>query len=86
MNLLIIERDNPIIDPAHKKARPVMFLEEYPAFCPYCAEAISLLIDPSVQQQDYIEDCEVCCRPIHIQVNLQNPAQPLTLLQENETG
>ena len=39
--------------------------------CPYCWEQISVLVDPSVPQQSYIEDCEVCCRPIqfHIQVD-----------------
>ncbi|HLA96262.1 MAG TPA: CPXCG motif-containing cysteine-rich protein [Pyrinomonadaceae bacterium] len=34
--------------------------------CPYCWEDISFVIDLSVEQQTYIEDCEVCCRPIQI--------------------
>ncbi len=34
--------------------------------CPYCWEEISMLLDTSVAQQTYIEDCEVCCRPIEI--------------------
>lgn len=34
--------------------------------CPYCWEEISMLIDTSVRQQKYIEDCEVCCNPIEI--------------------
>lgn len=37
--------------------------------CPYCGEEITILIDPSVIPQDYIEDCQVCCRPIEISVN-----------------
>ncbi len=32
--------------------------------CPYCGEAIDVLVDPSVAHQEYIEDCSVCCRPI----------------------
>ena len=36
--------------------------------CPYCWEDISMLIDVSVTQQTYIEDCEVCCNPIEITV------------------
>lgn len=36
--------------------------------CPYCWESISMLIDTSVSTQTYIEDCEVCCRPINISV------------------
>ena len=25
-----------------------------------------MLLDPSVSSQQYIEDCEICCRPIEI--------------------
>jgi transcription elongation factor Elf1 len=34
--------------------------------CPYCWEEISMILDASVPQQIYIEDCEVCCNPIEI--------------------
>lgn len=34
--------------------------------CPYCWEEISMILDASVRQQTYIEDCEVCCNPIEI--------------------
>lgn len=34
--------------------------------CPYCWQEISFVLDLSVAEQDYIEDCEVCCRPIRI--------------------
>ena len=36
--------------------------------CPYCAAPIELVVDCSVASQEYIEDCEVCCRPIIIVV------------------
>jgi hypothetical protein len=36
--------------------------------CPYCGERIELVVDCSVEQQEYIEDCSVCCRPITISV------------------
>ncbi len=38
--------------------------------CPYCGESIELLIDDSVSNQDYFEDCSVCCRPIRIQLTV----------------
>lgn len=38
--------------------------------CPYCGENIELLIDDSATDQDYFEDCSVCCRPIRIQLNV----------------
>jgi hypothetical protein len=34
--------------------------------CPYCGEEISMVLDTSVRSQTYVEDCEVCCRPIQI--------------------
>ncbi|MCG9971944.1 CPXCG motif-containing cysteine-rich protein [Christiangramia crocea] len=40
--------------------------------CPYCWEEISVLLDPSISSQTYIEDCEVCCRPIEFHVNFEN--------------
>ena len=36
--------------------------------CPYCGEPITILIDDSSSAQNYIEDCQVCCRPIDINV------------------
>lgn len=40
--------------------------EEYFFECPWCGEEISMLVDLTVPSQTYIEDCEVCCRPIQI--------------------
>ena len=34
--------------------------------CPYCAARIEMLIDESSPDQQYIEDCEVCCNPIQV--------------------
>ena len=34
-------------------------------YCPYCGEAIKVLIDSTDVDQQYIEDCQVCCRPIN---------------------
>jgi hypothetical protein len=34
--------------------------------CPYCWENISMVLDTSVRSQTYIEDCEVCCKPMRI--------------------
>ncbi len=38
--------------------------------CPYCGESIDILIDDSIAQQAYIEDCQVCCSPINFRVSL----------------
>jgi hypothetical protein len=37
--------------------------------CPYCGEVIEIGVDPgSGAHQEYVEDCEVCCRPWHVSV------------------
>ena len=38
--------------------------------CPYCWERISMILDSYEEQNEYIEDCEVCCRPIEIKFKL----------------
>ena len=40
--------------------------------CPYCWETISMLIDTSQTSQAYIEDCEVCCNPIQLDLKIEN--------------
>lgn len=34
--------------------------------CPHCWEEISMVLELGAGGQEYIEDCEVCCRPITI--------------------
>jgi hypothetical protein len=41
-------------------------IHEKTVTCPHCWEEITLVLDLSVPDQDYIEDCFVCCRPIQI--------------------
>ena len=43
-------------------------LDEINIQCPYCGVQVSVLVDCSVEEQTYIEDCEVCCRPMDIHV------------------
>ena len=39
-------------------------LSEQRVDCPYCGETLNVLIDSSELGQQYIEDCQVCCKPI----------------------
>lgn len=32
--------------------------------CPYCGECFQTVVDCSAGDQEYIEDCQVCCNPI----------------------
>ena len=56
-------------------------LREADIACPYCGETITILIDESAGAQHYIEDCQVCCRPIEVHVD---ESMTVTTRSENE--
>jgi hypothetical protein len=37
--------------------------------CPYCGQAVSIALDPGGgATQEYVEDCQICCRPWRVSV------------------
>lgn len=40
--------------------------------CPYCGEWISLVADESAGSQRYTEDCQVCCQPMVVIVDIDD--------------
>ncbi len=40
--------------------------------CPYCWQTISMIFERLYPDQEYIEDCEVCCRPIEVSYTLSD--------------
>jgi transcription elongation factor Elf1 len=40
--------------------------------CPSCGESISVLLDLSGGDQSYVEDCQVCCRPMQISFDVND--------------
>ena len=40
--------------------------------CPYCGETITVLVDASAGSQRYVEDCQVCCRPIVVDLEVDD--------------
>ncbi len=60
-------------------------METVPARCPYCAAPIELIVDCSVDMQEYVEDCEVCCRPITVRASVDADGEAyVDLRQEGE--
>lgn len=54
-------------------------------YCPYCGELIEIVIDTSVEHQEYIEDCSVCCRPIVIGVTIDTDGEAyISMRTEND--
>lgn len=48
-------------------------------YCAYCGEKNLIEVDPGGGlRQSYTEDCQVCCRPnrLHIQIDPDDPALP----------
>ena len=40
--------------------------------CPHCWENQLKMIDPSIEKQNFIEDCEVCCNPLEFDLSIEN--------------
>jgi hypothetical protein len=60
-------------------------LEEHTILCPYCGETLEVLIDPQEAGHGYIEDCQVCCRPIRFQVHTDPDGMlEVTLYREDD--
>ncbi len=58
---------------------------EHDIGCPYCGESITILVDDSLPDQQYIEDCQVCCRPIIMNVTVDAEGDAAVVaMAENE--
>ena len=53
----------PVYEPG--KGLPGLLPEEFVGVqCPYCGERLETRVDLTAEEPSYIEDCQVCCRPI----------------------
>lgn len=53
----------PVYEPGVAAGR--LMPEEFVAVqCPYCGERLETKVDLTADEPSYIEDCQVCCRPI----------------------
>jgi hypothetical protein len=61
----------PVYDPAAQRAG--IAAEQFvAACCPYCGERFEARVEVSAGAQEYIEDCEVCCRPIAFSIEVDD--------------
>ena len=60
----------PVFEPAAAGTgtQPEAFV---PVQCPYCGERLETRVDLTAGEREYIEDCEVCCRPIELAIELE---------------
>ena len=44
--------------------------DEATVTCPHCGETVVIALDPAGgSRQEYVEDCQICCRPWRVQVH-----------------
>jgi len=60
------------------------FAEVEPVVCPYCGEQIEIIVDGSIEQQSYTEDCSVCCRPMEVTVTVTGDAVAVSVRREDD--
>ncbi|ABB24211.1 CPXCG motif-containing cysteine-rich protein [Pelodictyon luteolum] len=51
-------------------------LESVSVPCPYCGQTMDLEIDCAAGNQQYTEDCPVCCKPVTIVVAIASNGTP----------
>ncbi len=72
-----LERDFPLGDGTADTSATVV--------CPHCNETVEIVLDPGGgAEQEYVEDCQVCCRPWRVEVRWEHGAASVTvrLLEE----
>jgi hypothetical protein len=52
--------------------------------CPYCGEWVEVLVDTSVEYQEYVEDCSVCCCPMVLSVTVEGDDVSVLARDEND--
>jgi Cysteine-rich CPXCG len=46
-----------------------------PVRCPYCGESFDTQVDVSAGSASYIEDCQVCCQPIEMGLEVDDAGE-----------
>jgi uncharacterized Zn finger protein len=55
--------------------------------CPYCGESIEHVVDSAGgESQEYVEDCEVCCRPWTVRVTIDGDGNATVLVNTQDEG
>lgn len=72
----------PVFEPGNGEPGDLCFQDVH---CPYCGEPFETRVDLSAGSADYIEDCQVCCRPIqfHLQVDHDGRLQRLSVARSD---
>ena len=40
-------------------------------FCPYCGEPSTISVGAGEEDEEYVQDCPVCCRPWKVRIRIR---------------
>ena len=61
------------LEPVFEPGAPSASLGEYVELqCPWCGEVYGSQVDLTDASRCYIEDCQVCCRPIEVRISVDD--------------
>lgn len=60
----------PVIEPEQSAPAGAAGTQLTSVQCPYCGEPFETVLDLSAGSASYIEDCQICCRPIEIGIDV----------------
>jgi Cysteine-rich CPXCG len=58
----------PVFEPGSAPGLGLQPTEFVAVLCPWCGERLETRVDLTSADTSYIEDCEVCCRPIEFSI------------------
>lgn len=59
--------------------------QEQAFYCPYCSASNAVEVDLSCDlEQQFVQDCRVCCQPVEISVSDLDEQVSVVVRQENE--
>ncbi len=76
----------PVIDIDETSAEGTEGTQNLVIACPYCGESFETRIDLTGGSFEYVEDCQICCQPINLKVEVNDAAEltSVTALQLND--
>jgi len=62
----------PVFEPGAGNGEPIQFVT---ISCPYCGEDFGTSVDLSSGSCEYVEDCQVCCQPIEVAIEVNEAGE-----------
>jgi hypothetical protein len=70
----------PVLRPESTTVDPSTGFEFVIVHCPYCGEAFETRVDGSAGSASYVEDCQVCCQPIEMELRVADDGTETQLI------